>query len=293
MRACIDIGSNTILFLAFEGDREICFKSRVCALGKNLDKKMKFEKCSMDKAYKAFSYYYEICMDLGIKFSDVKIRATEASRVASNSGDFFNKLKKDFSANIQIISSTEEAYFSALGTSRHTQSLGNEIVLMDIGGASTELICIRNHPFELIESLSLPLGAVRVTDWISEGVWDQKKKKILEGFNLAPYQSNTLVGVSGTMTALYHIIKERQSFQVTPLEQTEFSLEFLRKKMSLHRDKSPLDWEREFPFLGKRSEAIWGGYEASCFIGESLGVKELRVSFWGLIYGLMYDESSW
>jgi len=108
-RATIDIGSNTILLLAAELDskkivREVLNCSEVTALGKNLDKTKAFAQESMQESFRALTSYKQKLAEVGIEPQEVIVTATEASRVAQNSQDFFEKIKQEIGFGVTIIS---------------------------------------------------------------------------------------------------------------------------------------------------------------------------------------------
>ena len=173
MKASIDIGSNSVLLVAGEFQSGKFFKdldlSHVTGLGKGIDKTKEFAPESMEKTFKALSEYREKIKAFEIRPEEVMVTATEASRVAKNSLDFFKKVKNELGFNVQIINPKGEAYFSSKGV-----ELGNisgapsKNILVDLGGASTEIIKFANKPYAFLDFLSLPMGSVRGTEWLEQ-----------------------------------------------------------------------------------------------------------------------------
>ena len=102
----------------------------------------------------------------------------------------------DFSTN--IITASGEAFYTGLGISSGCgdKPIGNKVIL-DIGGASTELIKIQVNPFEIISSVSLAIGSVRATDWLKNDSFKLGLEKVLN--NIKNYEIDDLICVAGTM----------------------------------------------------------------------------------------------
>ena len=98
MKASIDIGSNSILLLGgtFEDQKfiEEINEAEVAGLGKDIDKNGYFEDDRMETAFNILEKYKEILKEKEVSPSEVILTATEASRVASNSKEFFERKLK-------------------------------------------------------------------------------------------------------------------------------------------------------------------------------------------------------
>ena len=96
LRASIDIGSNSVLLLIADVSNskftEISKRSEITQLGKELDKNKVFHQDSMNATYSAIKSYVEDCSKFGITPESIIATATEASRIAQNAFDFFNKI---------------------------------------------------------------------------------------------------------------------------------------------------------------------------------------------------------
>lgn len=292
IRASVDIGSNSVLLLVAELDsfgkkitKELLDLSHITSLGRDLDKSKMFHPESMEATYDALlNYKYELEK---INFSPEKVlvTATEAARVATNSSDFFSKIKNELGFNIKIISSDDEAYFTAIGVAS-ALSTKDIVVIMDIGGASTELIKIQVDPFKIISSISLPVGTVRARDWLKENYFDEKMQKIFST-DLTSYQTETLVCVAGGMTsmaAMYLGLKEFDAKKVDGINILFSSFE----KFSGDIQKTNLDnLKLLFPFLGKRTEVIPAAAKVAEIFGLNLKIKKMVISTRGLRYGTL------
>ena len=294
-QAAIDIGSNTILLLIMNEKHETLeFEARVTSLGKNLDKNKAFEEQSMKDSFEALAEYSQICAGYDVPFNKVRITATEASRVASNAPEFYQKVHDKLGATVEIITGDQEASFAAKGVvmMESETSLEDIVVLMDIGGGSTELIKVQTKPFQILESVSIPLGSVRVSDWIERGIWDSKKQELISSYQFENYKVEGLIGVAGTMTSLINIVKDNKNFEFIGFDQTKIQTDDFFQLMDNMSSYSPDDFLKKYPYLGKRSFAIWGGYQVCKFICEQINPKYLNISFNGLVHGSLLSISN-
>lgn len=298
LKASIDIGSNTVLLLiandAGPGFKELESHSTVTALGKNLDKNGEFEQQSMESTLSALTRYHEIIHQYEIPPRAVTVTATEASRVASNAREFFQSIEQKLDFKIHIITSEAEAYYTAMGVCQHRQrQVENKeaVSLMDIGGASSELIKAHSHPFKYLSSVSLPLGSVRATGWLKTGEFDKKTTEIFDEFNnISNYQTSKLVCVAGTMTSLGAMMEGLSDFEEKKVNGLNFSfLDFGHFVQKLKR-YSPQEILESYPFLGKRAESIVGGALVAYRLCEKLGVEDIEISTLGLRHGTLMNE---
>jgi exopolyphosphatase/guanosine-5'-triphosphate,3'-diphosphate pyrophosphatase len=295
LRASIDIGSNSVLLLV--GDlahgklRELSKRSEITALGTELDKTKTFHPDSMAATYAAIKLFAEECKSYGIPPQDIIATATEASRVAINARDFFYQVEQDVGVKIQTITSEAEAYFSTKGILFNTNFENEIITIMDIGGASTELIRVNTKSFQIIESISMPIGAVRSSQWLADGLFVQNLQKVFVDFRseLDKYQGKALFCVAGTVTSLGNMFLQRKEFEedeVHGLILKSEDIDNLFKKLS---DFTPEQYLELYPFLQKRSQSIRGGLHLVYHLIHRLLVKEMTISTYGLRYGTLLE----
>ena len=295
IRASIDIGSNSVLLLI--GDlssgklKDLSKRSEITSLGKELDKNKAFHPESMTLTYNAIKAYAEECDSYGVSRERIIATATEASRVAQNAPAFFQKIHDELGVTITIITSEAEAYFSTKGILFDTTFEHDIITIMDIGGASTELIKVNTKTFQIIESISMPIGAVRSSQWLKDGLFVQNLQKVFQDFraDIDKYQGRDLFCVAGTVTSLGNMHLQRKEFdedEVHGLVLKSDDIDNLFKKFC---NLTPEQFLEEFPFLQKRSQSIRGGLHLVYHIVHRLLVKELTISTYGLRFGTLLE----
>ena len=159
--ASIDIGTNTLLLLIGEVQADGSFsivhdEHSIARLGEGVHA----SKCINEKAIERASHIlhrYKLICD-SYKVEKITIVATSAMRDADNAEYVCSILSSIIQKPISIISGKEEAYFSYVGSK---ETYDNPTII-DIGGGSTEIICMDND--HTIQSISLNIGAVRFTE---------------------------------------------------------------------------------------------------------------------------------
>lgn len=297
IRASIDIGSNSILLLVGEitnyGIREIVKRSVITSLGKGLDKTKNFSDESMLLTENVLRDFVNESMSLGVSLSNIIITATEASRVAKNARQFFAKVESELGVKIYIINPSAEAYFSTKGIVFNSKFESEIITIMDIGGASTELIKFDTKNLQILDSISMPLGSVRVTEWIQDHLFVQNLQKIFVDYRmkLDSFQTQQMICVAGTMTSLGNMHLKRKDFIEDDVNGLILKNEDIDSLFKHYSTLAQEDFLNLFPFLGKRSFSIIGGLHLVYHLTHRLFIKELVISTYGLRYGTILEEN--
>lgn len=294
IRASIDIGSNSILLLIADVNqgkitKEIENLSEVTALGKDLDKNKSFIQASMDDSFSALKKYKEVIEAHGLSVKNTIVTATEASRVATNAKDFYKKVTEELGFQITIISANGEAHYSAKGAALDLR--GNEAVIMDIGGASTELIKIKLSPFKIEKFISMPMGSVRGTDWMFHQKFDETIDQIFNSFkqDLGSFQCETLCCVAGTMTSVGNMFHGKKVFEEEVVHGTQMEPNVLHQLINSYQDLTVDQLLDKYPFLGKRAKTIIAGSKIALKVANRIGCKNLEISTYGLRYGTLIE----
>ncbi|MAX67470.1 MAG: hypothetical protein QF441_12270 [Bacteriovoracaceae bacterium] len=293
IRASIDIGSNSVLLLiakVHEGKFEVIENhSQVTGLGRDLDKNKIFIEEAMVETSDVLSEYVSICNQYNIKTNDIIVTATEASRVAKNSKEFFDKIYKKLGVKIITITAEAEAYYSSIGILCDNLITLDEIIIMDIGGASTELIKVDVKAKEVIESFSMPVGSVRLNNWKMEHKHTEKLSRIFSDFSQQIKRMGTreLFCVAGTMTSVGNIYLNHREFVEKEVHGLSFEKKVLDQLLKKYAEFTPEDFLRDYPFLGKRSKTILSGIELANKLLDELYVERVYISTFGLRYGTL------
>jgi len=92
----------------------------------------------------------------------VRAIATSAVREAANNDEFIRRARSEAGIEVEIVSGIEEARLIHLGVLQAVPAFDRRLLLVDIGGGSTEVLV--GERGETLAARSFKLGAVRLTD---------------------------------------------------------------------------------------------------------------------------------
>jgi exopolyphosphatase/guanosine-5'-triphosphate,3'-diphosphate pyrophosphatase len=292
IKASIDIGSNsTLLLVANVEDGKVLKvlenESRVTGLGRDLDKNKEFIQVAMDESVEALKEYADIIKKHGIDTADVVVTATEATRVAKNKDIFLKRVFDETGLKITVITSEAEAFYSTQGI---LVGAGDKtkLTIMDIGGASTEIIFYANNKIQ--KSFSMPVGAVRMTNWEQEGTTNKFLADIKDQFKhelKIKVEDQTLYCVAGTMTSVGNMFLGNKTFKEDEVHGLKINREDVQALFNLTKNYSPEEYLEKYPFLGKRSKTIRAGLMLALWVCEQLAIEHIEISTYGLRYGTL------
>ncbi|MCJ2179214.1 Ppx/GppA family phosphatase [Novosphingobium album (ex Hu et al. 2023)] len=169
-RAIIDIGSNTVRLVVYNGPPRapvVILNEKVNArLGRDLGKTGAISEKSMRTALSALARFAGVLQLL--KVHNVECVATAAARDASNGPEFLEAVR-GFGLSPRLLSGEEEARTSATGViSAFPHARG---VAADLGGGSLELVEIGGpEGGEVLDGgITLPFGTLRLPDMRTAG----------------------------------------------------------------------------------------------------------------------------
>ncbi len=213
-RAVIDIGSNTVRLVVYEGTGrapEVVWNENVAArLGRDLSDTSRIPEDAASEALAALARYALIIEDLGI--SDVQTVATAATRDADNGGEFLARVAA-LGLEPRQLSGEEEACTSALGALGAFP--GAYGVVADLGGGSLELVAIRDG--QCNEGASLPFGTLRLPALRARGkdAFLAELERQLGAVGWASAHPGPLYMVGGTWRALANFAMRASDYPLT------------------------------------------------------------------------------
>lgn len=228
----------------------------------------------------------------GMSSGSVRAVGTHTLRLARSTRGFLQEAERAFGHPIEIISGREEARLIFLGVSQTLADDGEQRLVVDIGGSSTELIIGRHFTPLMMESLDV--GCVRLTQAhfgdgrLTEEVW--RRANVQARLELRPVAEPFLrmgwqqaVGASGTLLAVARII---QAMGWAPEGITRDALYKLKSAMLQAGEIKKL----ELAGLSReRTEVFPGGVAILLALFERLNIRYMSVSEGALREGLLYD----
>jgi exopolyphosphatase/guanosine-5'-triphosphate,3'-diphosphate pyrophosphatase len=223
---------------------------------------------------------------------------TSALRDANNSEIFLKRTKEKLNLSIEIISGEEEAELSFLAVTRDLNNAEQPILVVDVGGGSTEFILGRND--KITQWVSFPMGSVRFTerflnsDPVREAEWEEFEKEVRKflGEIPRPRQPFSMVAVGGTATTLASVEQGLDRFVYEKIHHFLLKREALKNQLDLYRFRT-IEERKKIPSLSAaRADVILAGggilYQAML----ELDCPSVLVSCHGVRYGVIYKKIS-
>ena len=296
--ASIDIGTNTILLLIAKvesGKIHPLFEiETVARLGEGVQKDELLLREAMERSLQTLAQYMRRCQEWGVQ--KIFAAGTSALREAKNSDDFLKLAKEKLDLSIEVISGEEEAQLSFLAVAKDLQEREKSILVVDVGGGSTEFILGKGD--QIKQWISLPLGSVRFTeeflrsDPVQEEEWGAMERKIWEHLAAIPHSPEPLsmVAVGGTATTLASVEQGLEDFVSEKIHHFVLKRETLKNQILLYRSKT-IEERKKIPGLPKaRADVILAGGTILYLAMEELHCSSVLISCHGVRYGLLYKK---
>jgi exopolyphosphatase / guanosine-5'-triphosphate,3'-diphosphate pyrophosphatase len=296
--ASVDIGTNTILLLIAEVNegklKSLFEKETIVRLGEGLQKTGRLSSEAMERGLQTLAKYSEQCQ--AMKVQKIFAIGTSALREANNSKVFLKMVKEKLDLSIEIISGEKEAYLSFFAVARDLKEMEKPILVVDVGGGSTEFILGKGGG--ITQWASLPLGSVRFTeqfllsDPVQEGEWGKMEKEIRKLFINIPRPREPLpvVAVGGTATTLASVEQGLEEFVTEKIHHFILKKEALRNQLLLYRSRT-IDERRKIPGLPPaRADVILAGGAILYMAMDELNCSSVLISCHGVRYGLLYKR---
>ncbi len=230
LQAVLDIGSNTIRLLIAEVKsknrfKRVHYQHHIARLGEGLQLSGKLGEAGKSRALAVFLEVIKVCESFAISARDIRAVATAAVREADNGHNFVAEVGDKTGLNIQVISGDEEALLALKGAKLGLpQAVGQDMLLFDIGGGSTEFSRVSQG--KLQDSISVKLGVVRLTELFLTSnpplvkEYDAMKKvshefltKVEDSWGDNRKLPTYLVGTAGTVTTLAAIAQNMRHYE--------------------------------------------------------------------------------
>ena len=165
--AAVDCGTNTIKLLVADLDPatgeevEHLRETRMVRLGQGVDRTGRLAEEALARVFAAVEEYAALIAEHDV--DAVRFCATSAARDASNARVFADGVAERLGVAPEVVSGAEEAQLSFAGATRGLGDVPAPVLVVDIGGGSTELVLGAGHG--AVEAAhSLDIGSVRLTE---------------------------------------------------------------------------------------------------------------------------------
>ena len=211
--AVVDLGSNSWRLVVFTYEPGLWWKLtdelyETVRIGAGLAATGRLSYEAIGRGLETLGVFARFCRANNLAGEDIHVVATSAIRDAANGEQFLSDAQAATGLTIETLSAQEEArygYVAAVNTTTLTDG-----VVLDIGGGSMQLTHVADRLPQ--ESVSFPLGAVRVTEQFLPGDGPARKKEIsrlrdhvtqtLSGLDWLASSGRRMVGIGGAVRNL-------------------------------------------------------------------------------------------
>jgi exopolyphosphatase/guanosine-5'-triphosphate,3'-diphosphate pyrophosphatase len=301
--AGIDLGSNTFRLLVANcsaGSLQILAKKMATVrLGRGLEDYGQLHEESIQKGLAVLGSFKETLADY--RLQSLRICGTEALRHANNSRHFLHKAEELLQQPIDIISGEEEARLSLAGVlAGFTEPITNPLLLVDVGGGSTELV-FAPSPAEKTSVASVGLGVIGLTEKFldpSQLDLSHLDSLLAEKLNAAFKQLGLInkggqiliVGCGGTATSMAALDLNLSVYKA-PLVHGYVLQNIAVERLWNKLVALPAATRNALPCLGEgRGEILPAGIRIYHVILQLLQENRIRISDTGLLEGILLSS---
>ncbi len=292
--AAVDVGSNSFRLEIGRADGSHIerrgYWKEIVRLAAGLDESNRLSKKAIDTATECLARINERLR--GVPATQVRAVGTQTLRQALNANEFLLEAQHALGFPIEIISGREEARLVFEGCMHSLAPSQKRRLVVDIGGASSEVIVGRG--FESDRAESFKIGCLNVTlKFFPGGVIDRSSLRRAQVACEAEFEEaqayfgrgrwDEVYGTSGTIGAVSVVLRDQGW---TDGAVTMAGLARLRQALLAAGDV------RRVRFDGikqERAAVLAGGLSVLMAIFETFGLGELRTAKGGLRLGVLYD----
>ena len=172
--AALDLGTNNCRLLVARATRDsfrvVDAFSRIIRLGEGVSTSGRLSEAAIVRAVEALRVCCKKIRNRGV--TRARLIATEACRAAENGPEFLARVRAEVGIELEVVDRETEARLAATGCTPLVDPLSNGVILIDIGGGSSELVrlgrtvaTVAGPPHPEIEAwVSLPMGVVTLAE---------------------------------------------------------------------------------------------------------------------------------
>jgi exopolyphosphatase/guanosine-5'-triphosphate,3'-diphosphate pyrophosphatase len=304
IRAAIDLGTNSFHLVVARVEPDGHFdvldrEKEVVRLGSGAGVMRMLTPEAIERGIAALGRFRRIADGYGATIDAV---ATSALREALNREDFLRRARDEVGIDVDIVSGVEEARLIHLGVIQFVPLLEERILVIDIGGGSTELVV--GEGTDLLIARSLKLGSIRLTDrFFPEGEIRAHSVRDCRTYvrsflapavaDLRSLQPFTAVGSSGTILNLARIAAGEDRDVAGVSNGDAFSAEDLHRAVATILDRKRADDRADIVGLDEqRRDIIVAGAILLNEIVDLLAIGRIVVSEAALREGILIDRVS-
>jgi exopolyphosphatase/guanosine-5'-triphosphate,3'-diphosphate pyrophosphatase len=292
-RLVIDIGTNSVLALLADvsGNDLVVISDRRMStrLGERLTGFGRLSQQAMIRTADAISLFME-----DIEYDSVTLIGTEALRTAANSAEFTGLLQEMMKQELTILTARQEAELTYLGALFGLNRTGENVLVVDVGGGSSEFIVGKME--NIIDIRSIPVGALTLKESTAEDslmhYYDRARTILVDELTFArELDGGELIATGGTITSVAAMASGMEKYDPDSIHGYLLSVKALNEIASKFENLNLDERRMLIPFDPERADLILPGVGIFLAIFGILEAKEVTVSAGGLRFGAaLYPE---
>lgn len=304
-RAVIDVGTNSVKLLVADVSgcevHPVTEAGNQTRLGQSFYDTRRLQATAIRRTVAAVVAFAETARGLGA--ASVRAFATSAAREAANSEDLRHAVEQACGLRLEIISGEQEAEWAFHGVRTNPRLAREPLLLLEVGGGSTQFILGQDTEIHLRESY--PLGAVRLLEtlpvsdppgpeeldacraWVRHFLHERVRPKLEAALRRevalhVEHHAVQWVGVGGTATVLARMERGMTDYDRAKIETVRLTRAKLRSWVERLWALPQAERKRIPGLPPERADVILTG--AAIYAGalEMFGGNALRISTRGL-----------
>ncbi len=265
----IDVGSNSVRLMINENGKTLYKLVSTTRLAEGMGSEKLLKAQSVDRTVSAVSFFIDKAKEE--KVDEIYIFGTAAVRTALNSLDFVKAVKQATGYDLEVISGEMEALIGRIGAIGY-----NDGGIIDVGGASSEVVAVING--KQVYTKSLNLGSVKIKDLCGQ---DRNSTQILVDEKIKEYGQIPIAkyyGIGGTATSIASMMLRLETYDPEQVNGYVFNKVELEKLVDRLYSMTVEERKKIIGLQPARAEVIAGGALLVLNIMNKIGIEKLTVS---------------
>lgn len=299
--AVVDIGSNSsrLLVAQIGTSGQLVVLEEVGAslrLVRDLENAKRLQTETIRRTVEVLRQFKAVAEGTGAR--SIRVVATAAVREAVNGQELLDEVWRATGLRVEVIDGRQEATYALHGTLYALDAESG--IMLDVGGGSLQLARFRAR--EMVETWSLPLGALRLSDRFLRSdpptaaevkALEKHVRQALKETGLEPLPTGErLIGTGGTIRNLGKLDRRSRAYPITRLHSyvvgeksiTEIAATLVGKTLAARAAMSGVSRDR--------ADSLGGGALVVRAVMERLGAEDMTVSGHGLREGVALDKTN-
>jgi len=298
-RAVIDIGTNSVKLLVADVAGSslvpIFEESEQTRLGRGFYDDHRLRRDAIDDTASAVARFAEIARTKDA--SSIRVIATSAARDATNQRELLETVRSASGLPIEIISGEEEADLVYRGVRSDPAVVGERLLILDVGGGSSEFIIGESEHPEFAHSF--PLGSVRLLEYLHPSdpptpaeldncrAWlrhyfAEQVHRVMDPALVRGRERTRLIGTGGAATILARMEYALDKYHRHEIEGARITLKSIHGWMEKLWSMPVAERKKITGLPKKRADVILTGMAIYEAVLEGFHFTELRASTRGL-----------